>query len=229
MRLIEINDKEFCKESAKVIADELQELQGKFDHINVALSGGSTPIPILKELKESNLKWEQFDFFLVDERCVPVNNEESNYKNLKECFFNYINSRSHPIIKDDNIDLDQLVSEYNNLVDRLVIREKDGVPSFDLVILGMGEDGHTASLFPETEGLSDYENNYICNYVPKLESYRITMTYRLINNADKIIILTKGDAKRRIFKKIKENVKYYPMNKVFYCGQPLTWIMDKLV
>ena len=101
--------------------------------------------------------------------------------------------------------------EYENQI-RQHVKKVNGIPQFDLVILGMGLDGHTASLFPETKALKNYKNLIVVNSIPQLKTKRITMTYPLILNSNKIILIARGEHKKKLLDTISEND--YPISQI---------------
>lgn len=172
-------------------ADYLSKWISKFllenEKINIALSGGTTPLPILNALKSFKLQWEKANFFLVDERVVQADSVESNFNNLKKFFFDYINSKSF-ILYNPKIGIEKSLSKYNK-----IIPEK-----FDLVILGMGQDGHIASLFPNTLALKETKKRYVTNKING-NSSRLTMTMPLLLDSKEIILIFKGSSKWSTF------------------------------
>lgn len=219
-----VKEKDFFDFSANYLKEKFKSLSNQ-NTINVALSGGSTPLPILEILRNYNLDWKKFNFFLVDERVVPVYSTESNYKNINDVFFKYLKSKNFPVLK-ENLDLDTLVSQYNNQIKEHLPLNDMGFPVFDLIILGMGEDGHTASLFPGTEGLLNNSDTVIKNYIPQLESTRVTLTFPVIQATKEIIVLIKGHQKIKVFKEaIEEKNGDYPISKLI--DSNIKWIIGE--
>jgi len=192
-------------EIKKTISNHLK----KNRHINVCLSGGTTPLPILDILKYENLDFTRVSFFLSDERDVKNNNLNSNYFNLNKCFFKHISSKNYPI-NEDSISIDKAITNYEKTIKDLVPLVEN-IPSFDLIILGMGLDGHTASIFPGSDALLVYDKLVVKNYVEKLDSFRITLTYPLILNAKEILILIKGKEKKILINNLKD---IHPIKKI---------------
>lgn len=209
-----IREKEFDSFSAKFLYKALKTLTENKKNISIALSGGSTPLPVLNILKEYKLNWKYFNFFMVDERNVPVLSSSSNYGNIEKVFFRYVKSASHSM-KSDNFSIEKCAINYEKLLYSKIPLGRNRFPIFDLIILGIGDDGHTASLFPETKGLNENEKLVIKNIVPQLNTERITLTYPVILNASKIIILAKGSNKAEIIKDIKLGKgDMYPITRI---------------
>ncbi|WP_369999087.1 6-phosphogluconolactonase [Winogradskyella sp.] len=204
------NSSEFTDKSTAVFESFINDLLQDKTTINIALSGGSTPLPIYKNLAHLKLPWDKINFFLVDERCVPLTDSQSNYKNIAEVLFNHIPSKAFSMV--------QKGKPYKESVDnyhQLLIKHLDkvnNIPQFDLMILGMGLDGHTASLFPDTKALKNMSDFVVVNRVPQLKSDRITLTYPILINSKKLILLIKGEEKRKVLERAKR--EELPISKV---------------
>jgi 6-phosphogluconolactonase len=205
----------------------LESMIEKKEQIYVALSGGSTPIPILTKVSEARIDWSKICFFMVDERNVPIDDPHSNFGNLERCFFDKITSQAYPMITNVK-DLEYSVSNYEKEIKRQVKDSQHEFPSFDLIFLGMGDDGHTASLFPGTKALSESEKIVVKNYVPKFDAYRATLTYPVIQNAQEIVVMIKGAAKNKIYEEIVSgNGQQYPITKIVKSKAKITWIIGR--
>tara|TARA_X000000950_G_C13919422_1_gene662594 strand:- start:4821 stop:5480 length:660 start_codon:yes stop_codon:yes gene_type:complete len=191
---------ESIKGCADLIFNNLKNLLSKKNKINIALSGGKTPIPVFDILSNYNLDWERIIFFLVDERDYKQLNN-SNYHNLKVSFFDKIKSESNEFfIK--NKGLNASVLDYDKLIKKKV-KLKNNIPCFDFIFLGMGDDGHVASIFPNTPAQNNFTDIICKNFVAKLDSYRLTFTFPLILNADKLFLLISGKNKLDKIKNLK--------------------------
>ena len=210
--IISFKSEEFLDHSTIFLKDLIIELQGNNLPISIALSGGSSPLPIYEKLKEHDINWKLIKFFIVDERCVSINDEKSNYGNINQCFFKFIASKSFSII-DDKLGYKESAAKYQELILEHV-KSTNNLPQFDLIILGMGLDGHTASLFPKTKALKNDTDLVVINEVPQLTTTRITMTYPLILNAKKIILIAKGNKKKELLDEVFELKSQYPISKI---------------
>ncbi len=189
--------------AAKVFEQVIREaLQGR-DRACVALAGGTTPYLLYKELATSaaatSLPWGQVEVFFGDERDVPHDNVESNYNMAARTLLNHVPvlpERVHPM-QADAPDLQAAAAEYEQLVRRIVPPGPDGVPSLDLILLGMGGDGHTASLFPGTKALDVTDKLVMAYHVPVLGRDRMTFTFPLINASRHVVFLITGEDKAR--------------------------------
>lgn len=203
------------------IEAKINELLAEDRQINIALSGGSTPIPILEKLSVKNIKWSAIRFFLVDERCVLYHSDQCNYSNIKRVFFDKIPSEVYPITL-NNENYEEAAEKYNDLLDSLT--KADNVPQFDFILLGMGNDGHTASLFPETKALSVHNKWAVLNEVPQQASKRITLTYPVILNSKNLWVLGKGKEKTTIINNLySDNPENYPMLRIVQSFPELVW------
>jgi 6-phosphogluconolactonase len=221
----QVNESDFNVYAANFVKEKLEEISKRKRIVNIALSGGSTPIPVLNILKNFTLEWDSYNFFLVDERIVDINSDESNFKNIYNVFYKHISSKSFPIIE-ENQSLKDTVINYKKQIESNVDCYNSEFPKFDLIVLGMGTDGHTASLFPNSEALLVNDDFVVENYIPKLNSYRVTLTYPVLMNCDDIIILIKGKDKLKIFNEINIGKgEHYPISKLV--NSNLNWIIGK--
>lgn len=174
----------------------------------VALSGGKTPVPLynkLVELKEL-FQWDKTDIFLVDERFVDFNNSESNFRMIKEALLDHIDvpvENIHPVPIEEDAELSAV--QYEKDMISFLNLANGGIPRLDLVLLGVGEDGHIASLFPGTSALNETGKLAIATMPPDISKReRITITLPVINNADNIFFIAIGTNKAIIIKEIIE-------------------------
>ena len=168
----------------------------------IAVSGGSTPRDLFRlwasEYRE-RIPWERVTLFQVDERCVPPGDAQSNWKMLNEELLAKV-----PGIKARRMEAERpgAAEDYERLIRATAPHDGSGIPRFDLVLLGMGADGHTASLFPDTLALREEERLVVLNDVPQLATQRGTMTYPLINAAARRWFLVKGPDKAPAYARI---------------------------
>lgn len=177
------------------------------DSFSVALSGGKTPATLFKKLaKEKNLPWNRTHVFMVDERFVPYHNENNNYRMINETLLRHVDipaKNIHPI--STTVETPQASAlKYEKELDSFFSSR----PGLDLVLLGIGNDGHTASLFPGMPSLKEKKHRAIA--VPpsgSIMSERITMTFPIINKAKNIMFVAAGSNKSEIIREVKENEK----------------------
>ncbi len=172
------------------------------------LSGGSTPEVFFRVLAEEfrdKLPWDRVHFFWGDERCVPPDSPQSNFNAANETLLSKINIPGNNIHRiRGELDPAEGAREYEEEIRGFFERPKGGrkIPSFDLVFLGIGEDGHTLSLFPGSRAVNERERLVVENYVEKLKAWRITMTLRLVNNASNVVFLVSGERKANVLKEV---------------------------
>lgn len=182
--------------------EEAIELKGRF---SIALSGGSTPKALYELLAQepyrSQLDWAKVHVLFADERCVPPDHADSNYNMARATLLSKV-----PIPPDNiyrmrgEIDPQEAAKEYG-----LMLKEQFDDGGCDLVLLGMGEDGHTASLFPGTQALKEADHRCVANFVPKLNAWRLTMTAPFINRAWQVMVLVTGAGKAERVRQVLED------------------------
>lgn len=197
----------------------------------VALSGGSTPAFFYKRLTQepydSSIPWERISFFFGDERSVSAEHVDSNYRMAMDSF---LKGRSSRVFRMKAEQSDVLA--YRADLENELELGKDGVPCFDLILLGIGEDGHTASLFPETSALNEMAEWVVMNDVPQLQTKRMTFTYPLLNAAKQVWILIQGEKKQGILKdcllakRTEENVAKWPILGVSSKSHQVFWWLE---
>jgi 6-phosphogluconolactonase len=216
-----------------------QQVTGRFSFV---LSGGSTPRRLYELLAErpycSELDWTKVEFFWGDERAVPPDHPSSNFRMARETLLDKLGvpaERIHRIETDggDQQALDEAARRYEADIDRVLGRVA-GVssrpPHFNLFLLGMGEDGHTASLFPGTEALEETERWVVAHDVPAVSGKRITMTPPLINAAHFIIFLVAGASKADVLAQVLQGARdprRYPAQLIRPLTGEVTWMIDR--
>ncbi len=192
----------------------------------VALSGGSTPKEIYKEICSYSdlIDWSHLYLFWSDERSVPPFHPESNYSMAFEAGFGEISSLPHKqiyrMVAERDIEAHALLYEKEM---EAVLKER----GLDLVMLGMGEDGHTASLFPGSSGLSRSDRKVIAQYVEQKESWRMTFTLDWINRASAIRFYVLGSAKAAMVVHLFTTEPYLPCQWVGIKSNRALWILDE--
>jgi len=202
----------------------------KKKYFSVALSGGSTPKSIFKMLCSDQFKgeieWDKILFFWGDERAVPPEDPESNYKMAMESGIKNMPIKKENIFRmNAEHDLEQGSKEYEELINKKLHSKL-----FDLVMLGVGDDGHTASLFPNTEALKETEKLVVANYVPSKRTSRMTLTFSAINKSKNIVLYVLGDNKKDILKKVlfpEPGSESYPCQMIGSSQNKALWIIDK--
>lgn len=203
------------------------------DKLYIAVSGGSTPNLLFNLLATEYplaLQWEKLHFFWVDERCVPHGHVESNYGNALQICFSKVaipQANLHPVFGGDNPN-NEVVRYTGDILAHVPCT--NGFPVFDLILLGLGEDGHTASIFPGQEQLFEVKTIASVSENPISGQKRITLTGNVLNNAANVIFLVTGSKKRMVIQEITQNHKsgsVYPASHVHPKTGDLFWYLDK--
>lgn len=196
----------------------------------LALSGGSTPAGVYAVIAQSfkdQLDWQKVHLFWGDERCVVATHPESNYRMAHENLISKVSIPSgnvHRVASEEDPLL--AAQQYEDDMRDFFGVYGSGFPEFDLILLGLGDDGHTASLFPESEGLHESERWVCDNFVKKLKTHRVTITFPLINHAANVMFIVSGSSKASICHQILEEKKDYPAQKVQPNSGQLFWFLD---
>ena len=202
------------------------------DHekFSVALSGGSTPKSLYSVLAKATLSWEKIFFFWSDERHVPPDHPDSNYRMAKEALLSKVPVPPENIfrVRAEEKDANVVAKDYEEAL-KLFFRLKPGeFPRFDLILLGLGPDGHTASLFPNTAALNETKRLVVANWVEKLKTTRITFTYPVLNHAACVIFLVSGADKADMVRNVLEDGRAgLPSQRVHPVNERLLWLLDK--
>ncbi len=177
-------------------------------YFTTALSGGKTPIDFYKILSAGGkeLPWAKIHLFLADERFVPATDKESNYRLVRECLLNHVDIPKNNVhrIDTEEATLEMAAEKYEEEIRNFFGIEGDRIPEFDLIMLGIGEDGHTASLFPEAPSLKEKKRIAIPVIAEKPPHKRISLTLPVLTNAQRIMFLVTGSEKAGIVREIVE-------------------------
>ena len=199
---------------------------------HIALSGGSTP-RVLFEIIADNYSdpgiWDQVRFYWADERCVPPDHPESNYRMAYHTFLRYLAHSNDYVFRIYGEEDPHLEAERYGEILRQNVPMKNGLPEFDLVLLGMGGDGHTASIFPEQMELLWTDRLCDVGIHPGSGQRRITMTGKVINNAKNVFFLVTGEDKARTIADIicrNRKSENYPASHIDPVHGKLTWFLD---
>lgn len=224
-----------AKGFAQIFSDKISELLKDKSELSIALSGGKTPIEMYKILAtdyKDKIDWNKLNFYWVDERCVEPGSPESNFGNAYNTLFRNINispARLHRI--KGEADPVKEAQRYSELVQHNV-PALGSLPSFDIILLGIGDDGHTASIFPDQINLFTSEKLYDTAIHPKTGNKRITMTGNLINNAKCIYFLVSGSEKAVVVNSILYNykdAKDYPAYYIKPVSGEIYWMIVKVL
>lgn len=223
------NKQEVAEQFSSYFVDQVKD-KGTF---HVALSGGSTPkivFDVLAENFSDKVDWTKIHFYWGDERCVPPSDDESNYKMTVEHLFSKIEvpkENIHRILGENDPKGEAL--RYANLLE-INLDMVEGVPQFDLVILGMGDDGHTASIFPHEIELWDAEDHCVVATHPDSGQKRVSINGKVINMAKEVAFLVTGASKEEKVKAVVDKTEgsdAYPASLVNPSSGNLVWFLDE--
>ena len=213
-------------------ANEAVAQRGRF---TLALAGGSTPKSLYNLLAtnaRTALPWERMFFFWGDERHVPPTDPDSNYRMADETMLSKIPVAAANVfrMKTENPDAAAVAEDYEQTLRKFFQLEPGQVPAFDLILLGMGPDGHTASLFPGTAALQEKSRLVLANWVEKMKTYRITLTLPVLDAAGCVIFLVSGtDKAAALHAVLEEDVpgEQYPAKLIRPRQGKLIWLVDR--
>jgi 6-phosphogluconolactonase len=213
-------------------ADEAVKARGRF---TIALSGGSTPknlFNLLATNARNALPWDRMYFFWGDERHVPPTDPDSNYRMADDVMLSKVPVPAGNVFRmsAENPDAAQVAEEYEKTLRKFFQLAPGGVPQFDLILLGMGPDGHTASLFPGTAALQEKSRLVVSNWVEKLKTNRLSFTLPVLNAARCVAFLVSGTDKAGVLKTVLEenpSAEQYPAKLVNPSAGKLIWFLDR--
>ena len=220
---------------ATALFQDLAETRAREKKIfSAALSGGSTPKRLYEMLagQQRQITWEHVHLFQVDERCVPPDHPDSNYKMIRAALLDY--SSIPPLnfhrMAGENPDLDAAARQYKEEMAQVLNPGDAHWPQLDLIFLGMGSDGHTASLFPGSPALNE-RVLWVCpNFSERLGVFRLTLTYPILNAAAHVVFLVAGADKAETLRDVingPPRLSLLPAQGVQPAGGRLTWLLDQ--
>ena len=221
-------------ELSQRLAEEFIQYVDKKEKVNISLAGGSTPKIFYTTLSEPKYKnqidWSKIHFYWGDERCVSPDNAESNFLMTKTSLLDHIpipKENIHRILGENNPE-SELIRYSDEIVHNLPI--KKGIPKFDWVFLGLGNDGHTASLFPNTKELENRKDICVITTHPETGQKRISFSYPLLENAARISFLVTNIAKAEMIRTIIEERSVdtkYPASLLYNKRKDCEWWLDE--
>ena len=230
------DSKELIQVAAQELAQTAQETIAHNGRMSIALAGGSTPKGLYSfmatEEFRSQIAWDKVHFFWGDERHVPPDHQDSNYRMAWETLLSRIPVPAEHIhrIPSELTNADEAAEEYTQALQKHFQLKQDEIPRFDVILLGMGPDGHTASLFPGTAAVRETKQFVAAPRVEKFETYRITLTPPVLNEAANIIFLVAGSDKAETLKFVLEGAyqpDLYPAQIVNPTQGRLLWLVDQ--
>lgn len=225
-----IRTKNFVSDAAKFILDEAHKALRERTEFRIALSGGNTPAPIYSRLAVigRDLPWELTRITFGDERCVPPDDPQSNYRMARETLFVPAAVPEKSILRmRGEIDPHVAAQEYQDELHLMATDSGEPIYRHDLILLGIGDDGHTASLFPGTAALDETTRRVVANFVPKLDAWRLTFTFRLINHARQVCFLVGAGKNSNLIERILKGDPDFPASRVNPSAGSVTWIIEE--
>lgn len=221
-----------ARQTAEIIIEECSKAIATRDAFTLALSGGNTPVPLFRLLASpeyaDRIPWGKVSFYWVDERCVDPHHEQSNYRVARDELLHKVSATKFYRMKGE-YHPEKAAEAYEQLLRTQFELAPGQLPRFDCLLLGAGEDGHTASLFPGSTGLEEREKLVIDQYVPSLHSTRLTLTLPVINNARCVVAMASGSNKYPMLSKALDLLEpsVLPIQHVSPVTGRLTWVIDK--
>jgi len=235
--IVEPDGSALARRAAEQLVDIAEEAVAKRGRARIAISGGSTPKAAFQLLADpgqpflKRMPWEKLDLYWVDERTVPPDHPESNYRMTREAMLDRVPLKPEQIHRmEGELEPDVAASRYESLLRNTFRLEGAETPRFDLVQLGMGDDGHTASLFPHTEALHEMGRLVTANQVPQKDTWRVTLTWPVINQGSSVFFLIGGKNKAELVKEVftgPRDPERLPSQLIWPSGGILTLILDK--
>jgi 6-phosphogluconolactonase len=223
-----VRSRDFVHDVAQFILGQTRTALAERGQFRIALSGGNTPRPVYTEFARiaRDIPWDRVHFTFGDERCVPPGDEQSNFRMARESLFVLaaVPEKSIARIRGE-IDPQLAAQEYQDGLDLLAAQRGEMIYRHDLILLGVGADGHTASLFPETAALDEQVRKVVANFVPKLDAWRITFTYPLIAQARHICFLANANKNPALLERVVAGDQEFPAARVAPANGDLTWFL----
>jgi 6-phosphogluconolactonase len=199
----------------------------------VALSGGNTPRTVYELLAaeyKTALRWEKVHIFFGDERHVPPDHPDSNYRMANEALLSQVPIPAENVHRvRTELDPEVAAKDYEEQIRAEFELKNNEVPRFDMILLGLGPDGHTASLFPGTAALNETSRLVAPNWVEKFHTFRITLTFPVLDHAAEDLFLVSGQDKAQILKAVlgPQGATDYPAQRVRPENGRLLWLLDQ--
>jgi 6-phosphogluconolactonase len=225
-----VRTKNFVADAAAFILELARKAIAERSEFRIALSGGNTPAPVYGRiaLEAHDLPWEAVRFTFGDERCVPPDDPQSNFRMARENLFMPAAVPEKSIMRmRGEIDPQIAAQEYEDQLNAIATGCGEPIYEHDLILLGLGDDGHTASLFPGTAALEEMTRRVVANFVPKLNACRLTFTFPLINHARHILFLVGASKNPQLIERVLAGDRRFPAARVNPLKGAVTWIIGE--
>src|SRR5437867_2880953 len=225
-----IRTKNFVTDAADFILEQARNAIAERNEFRIALSGGNTPRPVYARLAAAgnDLRWELIRITFSDERCVPPDDPNSNFRMARETLLAPAAVPEKSILRmRGEIDPQIAAQEYQDQLDLTARQHGEPIYRHDLILLGLGDDGHTASLFPGTAALEETTRRVVANFVPKLNAWRLTFTFPLIYQARHILFLVGVAKNPGLIERVLEGDQQLPAARVNPSAGEVTWMIGQ--
>jgi 6-phosphogluconolactonase len=225
-----IRTKNFVADAAALILEQARKAITERSEFRIALSGGNTPAPVYRRFagEAHDIPWESVRFTFGDERCVPPDDPQSNFRMARENLFVPAAVPEKSIMRmRGEIDPQIAAQEYEQQLNAIATESGEPIYQHDLILLGLGDDGHTASLFPGTAALNEMKRRVVANYVLKLNAWRLTFTFPLINQARHILFLVGASKNPQLIERALAGDRQFPAARVNPVAGEVTWIIGE--
>ena len=225
-----VRTKNFVADAAALILEQAHKAIAGRNEFRIALSGGNTPAPVYARIAAGahDFPWDRVRFTFGDERCVPPDNPQSNFKMARENLFVPADVPEKSIMRmRGEIDPQISAQEYEDELAAIASEHREPIYQHDLILLGLGDDGHTASLFPGTAALEDVTHRVVANFVPKFNAWRLTFTFPLINRARHILFLVGASKSPELIDRVLAGDPEFPAARVNPSAGEVTWIIGE--
>jgi 6-phosphogluconolactonase len=212
-----VRTKNFVTDATNFIIDRACRSLTERGQFRIALSGGNTPRPVYSEWARlgRELPWDQVLITFGDERCVPPDDAQSNYRMARESLLEPARVPEQSVMRmRGEIDPENAAQEYEAELDRRAEQRQETIFQHDLILLGVGDDGHTASLFPGTVALEETRRKVVANFVPKFDAWRLTMTFPIINQARCVCFFVNAAKNPELISRVIAGDQQYPAARV---------------
>jgi 6-phosphogluconolactonase len=223
-----IRTKNFVAEGAAFILEKARKAIAERNEFSIALSGGNTPAPVYARIavEAHDFPWKSVRFTFGDERCVPPDDPQSNFRMARENLFVPAAVPEKSVMRmRGEIDPPIAAHEYEEQLNAIAKQRDEQIYRHDLILLGLGDDGHTASLFPGTAALDDTTRCVVANFVSKLNTWRLTFTFPLINHARHILFLVGASKNLQLIARVLADDRQFPAARVNPIAGEVTWII----
>jgi len=225
-----VRTKNFVADAAALILEQAQKAIAERNEFRIALSGGNTPAPVYARIavEAHDSPWDRARFTFGDERCVPPDNPQSNFRMARENLFVPADVPDKSIMPmRGEIDPQIAAQEYEDELAAIAGEHHEPIYQHDLILLGLGDDGHTASLFPGTTALEEKVRSVVANFVPKLNAWRLTFTFPLINRARHVLFLVGALKSSQLIERVLAGDPEFPVARVNPSAGEVTWIIGE--